>query len=241
MLPSERALALAAPVREALDALASAMTPAASFDPQHSQRRFVIGTTDYVEFVLLPRLMAQVRRQAPGITLRIVSWARHRVSPALESGELDLMIGYYDDVPRGHRDELLFSDEFVCILRKGHPALRSKLSVERYAALAHVLVSEEDSPGVVDVALAKRGLRRHVALRMSHFLMVPPVIATSDLVAAVDRRVAEPFAKRLPIALVLPPLPLPSGRVGQVWHERTHSSAAHVWLRQTVVAASRSL
>jgi len=241
MLPTERALALAAPVRDALDALSNAVAPAAGFDAATSQRRFVIGTTDYVEFVLLPKLVARVRREAPAITLRIVSWPMHRVSPALESGELDLMIGYYERVPPAHREELLFSDEFVCILRKSHPALDKKLSIERYAELSHVLVSQEDTPGVVDTALAKHGLRRHVALRMSHFLMVPPVVAASDLVAAVDRRVAEPFAKRLPLTLVAPPLPLPSGRVGQVWHERTHASAAHAWLRRMVLEASRSL
>ena len=241
MQPTERALALAAPVREALDALSNALTPAAGFDPATSQRRFVIGTTDYVEFVLLPALLARIRREAPGITLQIVSWPLHRVSPGLESGELDLTIGYYDRVPPAHREQLLFSDEFVCILRRSHPALKKKLSIERYAALSHVLVSQEDTPGVVDVALAKYGLRRHVALRMSHFLMVPPVVAASDLVAAVDRRVAEPFAKRLPLALVPPPLPLPSGRPGQVWHERTHASPAHAWLRRTVLEASGSL
>jgi len=241
MLPTERALALAGPVREALAALASAMMPAAGFEPKTAERRFVIGTTDYVEFVLLPRLVARLRREAPSVTLRVVSWPLHRVAPALAAGEMDLMIGYYESVPQNHREQLLFSDEFVCILKKGHRALRKKLTVERYAALSHVLVSEEDGPGVVDLALAKCGLRRHVALRMSHFLMVPAVIATSDLVAAVDRRVAEPFARRLPLVLVPPPLALPAGRVGQVWHERTHASPPHAWLRSKVAEASRSL
>jgi DNA-binding transcriptional LysR family regulator len=234
MVPTERALSLAGPVHAALGQLSAALD-APVFDPGRVQRSFVIATTDFVDFVLLPKLLARINREAPGVRLQIREWSQHRVPPTLETGEIDLMIGFYPDVPAGHRDERLFPDEFVCIVRKDHPKVGRKLDLKTYTKLEHVLVTAEAAgPGVVDTVLAKRGMSRTVGLRMSHFLMVPAVVAATDYVAAVSRRVAEPYAAHLPLRILPAPLRLPRGSVGQVWHERTHSSAAHAWLRALI-------
>ena len=234
MVPTERALSLAGPVHAALEQLSAALD-APTFDAAQVQRSFTIATTDFVDFVLLPKLLARINRDAPGVRLQIREWSQHRVTPKLETGEVDLMLGFYPSVPAGHHESHLFPDEFVCIVRKDHPQVGRRLDLKTYTKLAHVLVTEEAAgPGVVDTELAKRGLSRTVGLRMSHFLMVPAVIAATDLVAAVSRRVAEPFAKHLPLRILPPPLPLPRGSVGQVWHERTHASPAHAWLRALI-------
>jgi DNA-binding transcriptional LysR family regulator len=71
--------------------------------------------------------------------------------------------------------------------------------------------------------------------------MVPPVVATTDFIAAVSRRVAESFARIYPLRLLPPPLPLPRGTVGQVWHDRTHGSPAHAWLRGVIADLARDI
>jgi DNA-binding transcriptional LysR family regulator len=185
--------------------------------------------------VLLPRLLARLSREAPRVNLLLRPWPYHRTPPSLELGEADLWLGFYADVPPGHRQQKLFGDEFVCIVRRDHPQVGKKLTMKTYLALRHILVSAEvASPGVADNALAARGLSRTIGLRLSHFLMVPSVVAVTDLVAAVSRRVAEPFAKTLPLRIFPPPLKLPRGTVGQVWHERTHASPSHAWLRGVI-------
>jgi DNA-binding transcriptional LysR family regulator len=109
------------------------------------------------------------------------------------------------------------------------------LTLKQYAALSHVLVSEtSEGTGSVDRALAKVGLTRKVGVRVSHFLLVPSLVAETDLVAALSRRVAEPFARMLPLRLFDPPLELPTSHVGQVWHARTDTDPAHVWFRDVV-------
>jgi DNA-binding transcriptional LysR family regulator len=241
MVPTERALALAGPVRAALQTLQAALD-APAFQPGHAERSFAIATTDFVEFVMLPRLLARVTAIAPGIHFQVVSWSHHRVPPSLETGEVDLWIGFSLELPAGHRQQDLFPDEFICILRKDHPRVGKRLTLRTYAALPHVLVTSESAgPGVVDLALAKVNLRRTVGLRMSHFLMVPPVVAATDYVAAVSRRVAQAFAPLLPLRVLPAPLPLPRGTVRQVWHERTEASPAHRWLRAQVTAVAREV
>lgn len=244
MVPTDRALALAQPVRSALALIEAAITPEARFDPARTKRTFVVATTDFAAFVLLPALLARLEREAPGVRLQVTSWPYHRVPPTLATGEVDLMIGFYERVPPGHEHARLFEDRFACVVRRGHPRVRRRMTLATYLELGHVIVSQEpNAPGVVDDVLAKRGRSRSVVLRLSHFLLVPHVIAGSDLVAALSERVARPFAQQgLPLQLFPMPLAVPTGHVGMVWHDRTAASAAHQYLRGVVadVAKQRS-
>lgn len=242
MVPTERALALVQPLADAVAALEAVFEPAGPFDAACLERTFTLATTDYVGFVLVPVLLARLARVAPGVRLHVQSWPHHRVPSSLERGDVDLMLGFYADVPAGHHHEALFSDEFVCIVSKHNPHVGKRLSLAQYLRLEHVVVTQErDAPGVVDEVLAKRGLHRTVGLRLSHFLSVPPAVARTDFVAALDRRVAMPFAKLLPLRVCRPPIPLPSAPVRQVWHERTHGSAPHAWLRSILRAVAQGI
>jgi DNA-binding transcriptional LysR family regulator len=214
------------------------------FDAHSSERRFVIMASDYVELVLLPALLDRLAREAPGVRLQLRPWTLHEAPPELARGDADLMLGFYDQLPTHHHEQQLFSDEYVCVVRRGHPALRGKgkLTLAKYLELSHVLVSSHgDSPGSVDRALAALGKKRRIGARVSHFLTVPVLVAKTDFVAALDRRVAEVFAAPLGLQLCRPPLALPKGTVGQVWHEQQHSDPAHRWLRALVADVCRSL
>jgi DNA-binding transcriptional LysR family regulator len=237
VVPTARALALAGPVRQALSTVEAALASGGTFEPRTAERSFVIAASDYCEYVVLPALLRRLEREAPGVRLEIRPWGLHEVTSDLESGEVDLMIGYYARVPPAHLEESLFGEEYVCVLRSRHPIGKSKLTLRRYVELEHVLVSQRsNSKGSVDVALARRGLSRRVGARVSHFLMVPQLVAQTDMVAALSRRIAEPARASLGLTLHAPPLPLPRSTVGQVWHQRVDADAGHAWLRGVVRA-----
>jgi len=232
--PTPRARELAAPVREALRLLEQTLAPR-TFDPAVSTRTFVLIASDYVEFVLLPRLLAHLGKRAPGVRLEMRPWGLHRVPEELARGDAELMIGFYDKVPAQHREQLLFEERYVCIVRKGHPIVRDRLTLRTYASLSHVMVSQQaGATSGIDRELARRGYARDVSLRVSHFLNVPPLVATTDLAAALSRRVAEPFAKLLPLRIFDPPLRLRASRIGMIWHDSLHDDPAHRWLREAV-------
>lgn len=239
--PTPRARELIEPIRQGLRLLASALSEP-GFDPRTSQRRFVIMASDYVELVLLPRLLRRLSRQAPGVRVQLRPWGLHEAPPELSRGEADLMLGFYDKLPARHHEQPLFDDEYVCVVRRRHPSVKSKLTLQRYLQLSHVLVSARpDSPGSVDRALAALGKQRTIGARVSHFLSVPVLVAQTDFVAALDRRVAEVFARPLGLKLFAPPLSLPRGTVGQVWHEQQHRDPAQIWLRQTIAEVAAEL
>ncbi|HWL89212.1 MAG TPA: LysR family transcriptional regulator [Polyangiaceae bacterium] len=231
MLPTETARAWAGPVRQALSLIDGALTARAAFDPASSERRFVIAASDYVGYVLLPPLLHRLSRAAPRVRFDVRPWGRHEVPPTLATGEVDLMLGFYDRIPTGHHEQILFEERYVCIVRKGHPGIGRRLTLAKYLELAHILVSETGESGSVDRALAEIGQTRRIGLRVSHFLMVPPLVAATDLVAALSQRVAAPFARPLSLQIFPPPIALPISKIGQVWHEQTDRDPANRWLR----------
>lgn len=241
IVPTARALLLAPQLRDGLALLGDTLAPAA-FDPATTQRTFVLAANDYVEFVLLPPLLCKLEACAPGIRLEVQPWGLHEVPPGLATGDIDLMLGFYGRLPPRHHEQILFDDHYVCIVRKDHPQVGKKLTLARYVALQHVVVSQvKGALASADLALAERGLERVVAARVSHFLMVPRLVARTDLVAAISSRAVEPFVKPFGLRVFAPPLPLKPGRTGQVWHARQVADPAAAWLRATIAEVARAV
>jgi DNA-binding transcriptional LysR family regulator len=240
MVPTPRAEAMAAPLAAALLALGRAVTPPLPFDPARADDRFTFAATDYVEMVLLPRITARVVAAAPRIALDVRPIGEESPLDALAAGTLDGALGVFMQLPPGFHKSALGSERFVGIARRGHPAVgRRPLSIEAWAALGHVLVTpRRTGPAAVDRALAERGLARHVALYVSHFLVAPLVVAETDLVATLPERAARLLAAELDLVFFEPPIPLSGFELVQLWHERTAASAAHVWLRGAIDKAA---
>jgi DNA-binding transcriptional LysR family regulator len=237
VVPTPRALELGGPIREGLGRLQAALGEP-RFDPATDERRFVVAASDFVQLIVLPRLLAELAREAPGVSIEVRAWGRHQVPEQLAGGQIDLALGYFDGVPGGHGHRVLFEEPYACIVREGHPRVNKRLTAKIWASIPHVVVSESPSgsPTAVDKALARVGLERSIALHVSQFLVVPSIVASTDLSAAIDRRVATAFP--LPLRVFPPPVPLPAGRVSMVWHRRSQDDPASRWLRRVVEAAA---
>jgi DNA-binding transcriptional LysR family regulator len=241
MEPTVRALQLAPAVHQGLAMLGSALSRS-EFDPLASERRFILATNDYCEQVVLPPLLTHLARAAPGVRLEVRHSVLQEIPTALERGEIDLAIGFYRDVPGGYFKELLFEEHMVCLLRKGHPKVKSRLTLKRYVALDHIVVSQISGvPTFVDLALERLGHTRRISLRMSNSLAVPFVVAQTDLVAAVSERLARAIGTALPLRILPLPLELGASRISQAWHARTDGEAGHRWLRDTIKEVCQSV
>lgn len=239
--PTPRAEAMAAPLAQALAEVARAVSQPQAFVPGKSARRFRIATDDYLELVLLPKLLARVWREAPGINISVAP-----IGPALgrelAEGRIDAIIsveGVLGSLP-GACMQRLFSERFVCAVRKGHPRVRKVLTLEAFIALPHALVAPRGrSGGIVDAALAKIGRRRRVAIEVPHFLVAPHIVRASDVVLTIGDRVAKLISDGL--QLMPPPLELPGFDVALFWHERNNTDSAHQWFRKTLIEVAREV
>lgn len=240
MVPTLRAMELIGPVRQILNQVEAALSAPAPFDPASTRRRFRIATNDYVEAVLLPRLVREIAQAAPGIDLEVLQLGSGYPEEALQTGKLDLAIGFSHNVPPALHSRILFKDRFICAVRADHPGVGKRLTLPQYIQLPHVLVSQSGGvTGIVDNALSLHGLERRVSVTVPHFVVTPHVVAQSDCIVTLAERVARTFADILPLRLLKPPVFLPAIRVAMAWHERSAHDPALQWLRETLRTISR--
>jgi len=236
MLPTARAQALLPAVRTALAEVTRIFGRAQQFDPSCAQMTWQIAAADYAEYALVLPLLATLRRTAPAVRVCVRHASHSKMFRQLENGTIDLALLAMDSVPEHFHRQVLYREDYVLIARKKHPSLKRKLSVDAFCQLEFVLVSPEGGgfAGVTDTMLESRKRKRRVMLSTQHFLFVPEVVASTNLVAIVPSRLVK---HRDDLQILPPPLPLPGYEMGMVWHERSHSHAAHVWLREQVKLA----
>lgn len=242
LLPTPVAIALHQQIRPALQHIQTALEDPVPFDPAQSERIFSMGMSDYMAFVLLPPLMRRLQELAPKINLQIRSGDRQKQLALLDEGSLDLLCGVFPERIRWHQQMWLFDEAYVCVCRQDHPLLKSaqgtpltQWTLEAYLRADHLLVSvQEDRVGRVDALLKAQGLERRVALSIPHFLTAPFILAQTDLVATLARRVAVTFAQSHSLWVL--PLPFELGGFGTFarWHESMAGIPAHQWLRGVV-------
>ncbi|MFO0713945.1 MAG: LysR family transcriptional regulator [Sandaracinus sp.] len=237
VVPTPRADALAPEVREILRRTA-ALTQPSELDPAQLERTFVFASVDFLEGDLLPRLSALLEREAPRVSITSRPLGPD-ATEGLTSGRYDLAIGVPSTLPTDAMTTHLFDDDFVCVVRRGHPSVRRALDLATFCRLSHVLISPRGEPGSpVDDALAKKDLSRHVAIRTHTFFSAPHVVASSDLVLTGPARVLEPLAKNQGLRVLPPPLPLRGFGVHMAWHARVQNDPAHAWLRSVIKRAA---
>ncbi len=98
---------------------------------------------------------------AAGILFRGPSPQHWDSAPLLDRGEVDLAIGLFPEQGERFSRRLLLQDDFVAVLRKGHPAAGAReLSMEKFAALSHLVISSVPyDTDFINQALAQQGSR----------------------------------------------------------------------------------
>jgi DNA-binding transcriptional LysR family regulator len=233
MKPTRLADELGAVIPAALAQIRRGLERRRGFDALNERRTYTLIMTDIGEIVFLPRLLHDFREKAPDVSLRIVRLSARDTPRALESGEVDLAIGFMPDLKSGVYQQQLFTTTYVSILRKGHPAIRGRMTRDQFLGATHA-VAEAAGTGhyVIEQQLQRLGVARRIGLRVPNFLALPRIIASTDMIATVPEQLADAF-RSIPIRSVRHPIPFPPLPIKQFWHERYHDDPANRWLRQT--------
>lgn len=233
MQPTTRALELREPLRQALDALESAVSAVRPFDPASASQTWRIVATDYTESAVILPLLGRLRTAAPGTRLAVFELNPPQILRQAEQGEVDLIFHLREGSPASLHQRLLFSERYVLAGRLNHPALKRRPTLAQFCKLEHVVVSPDGGgfSAATDSALANLGLSRQVVLSVPHFLFMLEALRNSDLVAVLPERLVRAAAG---LTVVEPPVAVAGFDMLMLWHERLHRDPAHRWLRQQI-------
>lgn len=252
MQPTARAAEIGPRLRQALHHMQLALAPRA-FDARTTDRCFTIGATDYFSALLLPEITARLRTEAPHAELRVRPLDDIDIVEELDAGRMDVVTGSFGRVPERFAAERLYGEEMVWVLRADHPAAGKPLTLDLIARLPHLSVALAGNVseaidgfviqhglerrviacnrGGVDKVLAEHGLSRRNHVTVPHFLSVPRVLANSDLIAMMPRRLAARVIDSYPLTFIAPPHDCASFEVQALWHARLGDRADIAWFR----------
>lgn len=240
--PTEFAESIAPTVAAALRQFDDLVLTQQEFRPETADRLFTIAPNSYVELVLMPLLVARLREEAPGIRLRMTPFGSDLTDAGVMSGTTALALGRMVDPPDNVVVQHLMDEGLACVVRVDHPDVQDSIDRAQYERLKHVNVLP---PGRLRAglfqALDRQGLRREVAVSVTHFLAVPEMIAVTDYCATLPRLICRGLECDRRLKVLPTPVDLGTFPVEMAWHVRYRQDAAHRWLRSVVADLGKEL
>jgi DNA-binding transcriptional LysR family regulator len=142
--------------QEAVAVLVAGKTSGRQFDPSTTTRCFNLYASDVGQMVLLPKLLSYLKKAAPGATAKV--WPIPLEKPGLphSSGDVDVAVGYFNNLTTGFRQSFLFRDRYVCVVRANHPRFAKGMTLEAFHGAEHAIAhSTGMAHANIDQVLAK--------------------------------------------------------------------------------------
>jgi len=237
-----RALALAGPVRLALQKAEEALLSPDVFDPGRAQHTFRIGLSSEPEVHLLPDLMALLRQQAPGISLIASHIERTTVRNLLDQGEIDVAIGcfHYDD--KLLHNELLYEERLCCCYNPALFSFSGALTADDYINQPHALMSFSGTlMGCVEGAFRRVGATLNSVFAASNFLALLSLAQHSPVLVTLPERIALRYAHLFELSICPVPISLETFPSRLIWSARVAQDPAMLWLREKIIEVNQAL
>jgi DNA-binding transcriptional LysR family regulator len=245
MTPTKRALELRPVIRDVLSRLESSIQPDIEFDPASSVRTFRIMTSDYAESTLLLELIGKLSKQAPSITLDLITPSDVTFHD-VEQGKVDMAINRFEELPLSFHQKVIWYDTFSCVIGSDHPA-KDNLDLNAYLKGQHIWVSktgfgvgvgidptEVQKLGWVDAELIKIGKQRDIRVFTRHYHAALQLAKKQNLIATLPSKAAKIFKDDPAVRVVPPPFDIPPIALKMAWSALLHHDAGHIWLRRLI-------
>jgi DNA-binding transcriptional LysR family regulator len=237
-----RAEAMLEPLADALQAVERAVQLGLKFDPATSGRVFRVAMTDLHLALTLPTMLRTIEREAPGVRLEAEPLSLLDLMSRIADGDVDVAIGFLLEAPRGVRSVTLLEDDYVCLVRRGHPLARKKrIALADYPKHRHLANTPvKFVPRAMSDAAYGFTAREGIRVSLPYLLTVPAVVRSTDLVATVPRKVLDAPIDFEGVVVLEAPAELPCVEHSIFWHPRFDRDPAHTWLRELAIRAARA-
>ena len=236
MVPTDRCNEIVAQAGELIDRFET-LTAQRQFDPAEASVEIGLSCNFYERVTILPHVTRILRREAPGIKLKVISSSAQGKQQLLRS-ESDLLIGPIRIEDSGYYRRSLLREEYTCVMDPSNPLARTPLTIERFVKAPQVVVNYGGSfRSRFLVVMEASGHLPNTVMEVPSPANLPDILVQTDMIATVPSRIAQMFGD----AVISVPCPFPAElSIDLYWTARTHVSAPHMWLRSKIAeAASR--
>lgn len=228
-----RAQELFQPLQNILGEINQILSPP-NCDPALMKDEIVIATRDYEMVSILPNVINIIAKEAPGLKFQVVPLVGNDLSP-LDNNGVDFIITGTDTTSTTLCRQLLYKEEFACLVAADNPILNEKLTLKNYCRMRHCMVTITGfGPGIVDKTLEEHRHHREITVRVPHFLAAAYIVAASDLIVTLPKRAAILLSQQQNMTMLEPPIKIRSFSIYLYWHMRNQNNPMHKWLRRKI-------
>ncbi|MGP5327533.1 LysR family transcriptional regulator [Vreelandella titanicae] len=229
MQPTSLSSQLYLSLSHSLSEIEKAISLTKKFDPLTSKRCFKLALTDLGEVFFLPSILESLKYRAPSVELEVIPIDAYSLSEWISKERIDAAVCNQSYLLKKFTYKNIFPERYVCMLSECHPRIGDILSMGQYLEERHVVVSDGTGHHLVEDYLFEAGITRNVMLKVPHFSVLPDVISSSDLLVTLPSRVAQLYAKRMPLKFFELPFGIPGFEVGIHYKEHRGDSSAQSW------------
>ncbi|SFQ05954.1 LysR family transcriptional regulator, nod-box dependent transcriptional activator [Bradyrhizobium sp. Ghvi] len=236
LVPTSRAEALAAPVREALTHIDLSIIERDVFDPARLNRRFRICLSDFITVVFFRNVAERVAREAPAVSFELVALPDAH-DELLRRGEVDFVILPELLMSSAHPSAPLFEERLVCVGCGTNSHLSRRLTFDTYMSMRHVAVKlggARKTP-VEDSFLPDLGLSRRIEIFVESFSMIPPLLVGTSRIGTMPLGLVKHFQKTMPLRIAELPQPFPPFTEAVQWPVLHKSDPESRWMREILL------
>ncbi len=237
MEPTSRAYQLWRDIAPSLAAIEAAVKGQPTFDPLTSDKVIRFAAPDDLEFVLIPRLLERMAKEAPHMKLIVRPSDFRTLLGRLDDNDADLALSATptSGVEKRHRVNVLHEESFLVLFDRKQLGSKTKMDLDTFVETPHLLLTiTGDLHGLTDEALAKLGKSRQVLAGITHFPTAPFILKRRRCLICMPATAARHFAKTYRLEIAEMPIPSPTFDVSVIWHVRTDKDPAQVWFRALV-------
>jgi len=239
MILTARAEELIDPVRTVLEQIRTTVAVAPPFDPATADRVIRVMASDYSTEVLLASVLAALAKEAPSIRFEIHPMHDSPIE-AIERGYIDLLLTIDYAISADHPSQLLFEDDYVVVGDRANPAMALPMTRELYFELGHVTArfGKARVPAFEDWFVRRQKNQRRIEVVAPTFLSLPSLIVGTERIATMHRRMAEIYARSMPLVMREIPFAIPPIRETIQWNIANSNDRALRWFVERLQSAA---
>lgn len=201
------------------------------------ERRMVIATADYVAALFGGRLLERAAREAPQLSFDFVDMRPQFINRAARP-DIDLFVLPASALRTSGMDKvILYRDSYVCIAAEDNSALQEGMDADAFLNLRHIGYSAMPRIAFNHEMMLWDDLGKEANLRltMGNYLIFARIVAGSDAVAILPKRLASTLTGEWKLKWIDPPLPTPELEIAALWRPDQAKDIALSWLRDTLI------
>lgn len=238
MAPTPLARRIIEQVRQSLHGLEGTLGKADAFDPATATKRFTLSMREAMQAAILPLLMLEMGTAAPGIDLMIVRTDRREIERELASGRIDLSMDVPLPLTNSIRRQQLGREWLSVVVRQDHPLTLQPLTLQRYLAQQHIVVSSRSRGlSAEEYELSRRNLKRQIRMRCQDYFGACETVRRTDLVLTMPQSHARTLNRHFGNRLLTFPIETPAYDTYLYWHADAETDPANRWLRERLLGA----